>query len=403
MNYAYIGYTENREIVKGVVSAGSVQDAEEMLTKVGYRVVNLKKAVPFLPSLGKHFSFGSRVKTTEIITFSRQLALFIESGGAIAHSLALLQKQTTTKSLSKVLGEVVSDLLGGSTLSSALDKHPEVFPQIYRKMVSVGEKTGDLPGVLRNLADHMEKESTATKKLKNALTYPAIILVVVVIVAGVIVSVVLPPVVGLFASLGSELPMVTKALLAVAGFFADYSLYVFLGLLGLVLGVIVYVKSKSGHYQRDKIKLKLPLLGRLSLIGELAQCCRNLAMMFRAGLPIIEALKLTNQASGNQVVARALSEVEYGMIRGEGLAKPMSRNSVFPPLMVEMVRVVEETGNLDSTLMTVAANYEIELEDRMRTLLALIEPVMTIAMGLVIAFIAMAVFMPIYSSLGSIS
>ena len=402
MNYAYISYTENNEIVKGVVSASSAQDAEEMLTKAGYHIVNLKRIVPFLPSLGKYFPFISRVKTKEVITFSRQLALLIESGGAITHSLELLQKQPTTKGLSRVLGEVVSDLRGGSTLSAALDMHPEVFPPIFRKMVGVGEKTGELPVVLRNLADHVEKESAVAKKLKSALTYPAIILIVGIVVVAVIVSVVLPPLVGLFASLGSELPAVTRALLAVASFLTDYGLYVLLGLLGLALMVIAYIKSRDGRYQWDKIRLNLPLVGRLALIGELSRCCRSLAMLFHAGLPLPEVLRLTNQASGNQVVARALSEVEYDMIRGEGLSRPMSRNNIFLPLMVEMVRIGEETGNLDNTLMTVAESYEVELEDRMRTILALIEPVMTVLMGLVIAFIAMSVFMPVYSSLSSL-
>jgi len=402
MDYAYISYTENRQIVKGTVSASSVQAAEEALVKAGYHVINLKEVVPFLPRGSKYFSFAPRVKTAEIVTFSRQLALLIESGVALARGLELLQKQSTSKGLSRVLGKVVSELRSGSTLSAALDNHPEVFPLIYRKMVGVGEKSGELPVMLRNLADHFEKENAAVKKIKNALAYPAIVLVVAIVVVAVIVTVVLPPLAGLFASLGSELPAMTRALLAVVGFLTDHGLHLLLGLLGLALVVIAYIKSPGGRYQWDRFRLNLPLVGRLVLTGELARCCRSLAMLFHAGLPLPEVLRLTGQVSGNCVVARALSDVEQGMIRGEGLSRPMSRNSIFLPLMVEMAKVGEETGNLTGTLMTVAENYEVDVEDRTRTLLGMIEPAITVLMGLAVAFVALSVFTPIYSSLRSL-
>ena len=402
MNYAYIGYTENRQIVRGTISASSAQAAEEMLIKSGHHVVNLKEVVPFLPGWSKYFSLTSQVKTAEIITFSRQMALLIESGVPLIRSLELLQRQATSKGLNKVLGEIVFSLRSGSTLSGALDNHPEVFPLIYRKMIGVGEKGGELAVMLRNLADHMEKENAATKKVKNALTYPAIILVVAIVVVAVIVTVVLPPLVGLFSSLGGELPGMTKALLAAVGLLTDYGLYLLLGLLGLALAATASIKSPYGHYQWDKLRLSLPLVGRITLTGTLARCCRSLAMLFHAGLPLPEVLRLTGQVSGNDVVTRALTDVEHGMIRGEGLSKPMSRNSIFLPLMVEMVRVGEETGNLVGTLTTVAENYEIEVEDRVRTLLGMIEPAMTILMGLVIALVALSVFMPVYGSLSSL-
>jgi len=402
MNYAYIGYTEDRQIVRGTISASSAQAAEEMLVRSGHHVVNLKEVVPFLPVWSKYFSVTSRVKTAEMITFSRQMALLIESGVPLIRGLELLQKQSTSKGLNKVLGEVIFSLRSGSPLSVALDNHPEVFPLIYRRMVGVGEKGGELAIMLRNLADHMEKENTATKKMKNALTYPAIVLVVAIVVVAVIVTVVLPPLVGLFSSLGGELPGMTKALLAAVGLLTDYGLYLLLGLLGLALAATASIKSPYGHYQWDKLRLSLPLVGRITLTGTLARCCRSLAMLFHAGLPLPEVLRLTGQVSGNDVVTRALTDVEHGMIRGEGLSKPMSRNSIFLPLMVEMVRVGEETGNLVGTLTTVAENYEIEVEDRVRTLLGMIEPAMTILMGLVIALVALSVFMPVYGSLSSL-
>jgi type IV pilus assembly protein PilC len=400
MNYAYLGYTEERQIVKGRVSAADEQAAADMLSNIGYRVLSLKPITTFLPNLGGFLR--AKVKSTEMVTFSRQLALLLESGVGVIQALELLSSQTADRTLNKVLVEVVNDLRGGKGLSTALAQHPHVFSTLYCKLISVGEQTGSLEAVLRSLADYTERQATATAKIKQALMYPAIVFCLAIAVAAIMLTVLLPPLIDMFSKLGGTLPLPTRMLLAGMGFLESYGVYLLVVIIALGIVGFLYSRTPNGRYYRDRLILRLPLIGRLSLVSELARACRSLSLLFRAGLPLPEVMTLTTRATGNQAVARALGEVGQDMLRGQGLAKPMSKRNVFLPLMVEMTKVGEETGNLDESLIIVAENYEIEADRRTQTLLGMIEPVMTIAMGLGVGFLALSVFMPIYGALGLI-
>jgi len=360
-------------------------------------VVSLKPAPVFFPALGGFLQ--ARVKPAEMITFSRQLALLLESGVGIMPALELLQAQTPDRALKKVLIEVISSLRGGKSLSAALARHPHVFSTLYSKMMSVGEQTGNLETVLRSLADYTERQTTSMAKIKQALTYPIIVFCLAIAVGGVMVTVLLPPMVQMFSKLGGELPITTRLLIAGMEFLQSYGLFLVVGVVASVVVAFLYSRTPAGRYYRDALILRLPLLGRLMQVSELARSSRSISLLFRAGLPMPEVMTLVAQTCTNRVIARALNEVEQDMLRGQGLAKPMRQRPVFLPLMVEMTRVGEETGNLDTSLLIVAENYEIEADRRTQTLISLIEPAMTIAMGLGIGFLALSVFAPIYGAL----
>jgi len=397
MDYTYLGYTGDRQVVKGKVSAADERAAVDILSNIGYRVVSIKPAAVLLPSLGGFLK--EKVKSDELVTFSRQLALLLESGVGIIQALELLEAQATDKSLRKVLVEILHDLRSGKSLSMAMAQHPNVFPKLYCKMINVGEQTGALETVLRNLAGYMERQSASMAKIKQAMMYPIVVFCLAIGVAAVMITVLLPPLVDMFSKLGGTLPLPTRILLAMMGFLQNYGLFLFVGIIALLIVGFMYTRTPNGRYYRDMFFLRLPLIGRLNLLTELSRCCRSLSLLFRSGLPLPEVMKLTIEATNNRVVARALHDVEQGMLRGQGLAKPMTNKRVFLPLMVEMTRVGEETGNLDESLVVVAENYEIEADRRTQALLSMIEPAMTIMMGLGIGFLAMSVFMPIYSSL----
>jgi len=402
MDYQYVGYTEGKKVVKGTLAAASQEVAVQILSRQGYQVLSLKPVAAFLPSVDKVFPSLFRGKPEELVLFSRQLALLLESGSDIVTSLELLQAQVSGRALKKVLADVVSDLRGGHRLSMALSRHPDVFPPIYRRSLSVGERTGNLETVLRQVADYMEKEATARKTVKNALVYPIIVSVLAIVVMAVIVTFVLPAFTSLYSSLNVELPLPTRMLLSLVGILSDYGVYLLVVLLVGVALAFVYIKTPAGRYQWDRLLLRLPLLGRVSLLSELARCCRSMALLFRAGLPLTEIMSLIIEASGNKVVKEALTGVEHGMLKGEGLSPPMARNRVFLPMMVQMVRVGEETGNLDATLLAVAESYEIEAADKTRSLISLIQPAMTLAIGLAIAFVAVSMVSAMYSIYGQV-
>jgi len=402
MDFNYLGYTEDRKIVKGTITASSEETASQILAHSGCRVLSLKPATSVTLSWQKMFPFLYRIKPEAVIMFSRQLALLLESGTDIVTAMELLRTQASSRNLKRVLGEVISNLRSGDRLSAALDKHPESFPPIYCRSLSVGEQTGGLEMVLRQMAEYMEKEITTTKGIKNALKYPVIVSIVAVIVIGVIVIFVLPAFIDLYRSLGAELPLVTKMLLFVVDGLTDYGLYL-LGAVLVAAGLIfVYIKSPEGKLQWDRLALKLPLLGRVSLLNELAHCCRSMALLFRAGLPLPEVMSLVIDGSDNRVVKNVLTDVRQDMIKGEGLSRPMAKSQLFLPLMVQMVGVGEETGNLDVTLLAVAQNFETEAEDKMRSLIGLIQPAITLIISVVVAFVALSLISAMYSIYGQV-
>ncbi len=399
MVFQYIAYNEKGEIVKGKLPAVNEEAANDLLGYAGYQTINLRPYIPFL-NVEKLTAGLFRAKPEEVILMYRQMAMLLESGIDIVASLELLQEQITSRSLKKVLGNVVADLRAGHQLSRALSKHPRVFSSIYCRLIGVGEQSGDLESVLRQVADYMEKEVITAKETKNALMYPVITAVVTVFVIIVLVTFVLPSFGSLYGSLGVDLPKSASLLIDFSEKLKEYWAYLMLGTLAILGLAYVYIKTPNGRAKWDKLILRLPLLGRTCLLIELSRLCRSMSLLFRTGLPLTEILPLLIQSSRNQALSKALVDVQQDMIKGEGLSRPMTKNKLFLPMMVQMVRVGEETGNLDATLLAVARSYEAEAEDKTRSLIALIQPVMTLTIGLVIGALALSLVSAMYSIYG---
>jgi type IV pilus assembly protein PilC len=223
--------------------------------------------------------------------------------------------------------------------------------------------------------------------------------VLAVLVGILAVTFILPPIMRMFKALGGKLPLITQILIDTVNFFSEYGIYVLAAVAALSIATYIYVKTPEGGYQKDRLLLTAPVIGRLNLLNNLARICRSVTLLFKSGLPLPDILTLTADSAGNRVVSRALEEVESDIIKGDALAVSMQKKPVFLPLMVEMTRVGEETGNLDNTLTLVAESFEIEAADKMQTVLGLIEPAMTIIIGLGVGFLALSIFIPIYSSL----
>lgn len=401
MNYHYVACSENNRIVKGKLSAPNEEAASGMLAYSGYRVLSLKEAIPFFAA-GKLGARFSAIKPNELVMFSRQLALLIESGTDAVTSIELLQAQSTNRSFKKILADVLSDVRGGSALSEALSRHPRAFSQVYHRLVSVGEQTGSLETVLRRAADFIERIATTQKNVKNALIYPIIVLIVAVLVIAVMVTFVLPAFSDLYSTFGVELPATTRALLAITDWTQHYGLWLLAAMIIAVVAGFAYTRTPAGKYQWGNLSLALPQVGRINLLNELSRCCRNIALLYGSGLPLPEIMTLLIQGTNNKVMAKALTEVQKSMIAGAGLSGPMAKNKVFLPLMVQMTAVGEQTGNLDNTLNTVAESYETESDDRTKTMVALITPGMTLFIGLVVGFIALALISAMYSIYGQV-
>jgi len=402
MDYSYIAYTKDKRLVKGTLSAASETAATDLLSYGGLQVLTLKQVVPFFDR-EKLTIRTSRVKPTELVMFSRQLALLLESGTDIVTSLELLQAQTTNNSLKRVIGEVVSDIRGGSSLSAALRKHPKVFSQLYHRAISAGEQGGNLEEVLRQMANHIERAAITEKKIKGALTYPLIVTIVAIVVIAMLVTFVLPSFTELYASLGTELPLPARMLIGITDWFSHYGLYLGLGVAGVFGAMFAYTRTATGMYQWHRRLLTMPIIGRINLLNQLARCCRTMSLLFRVGVPLTEIMAVAIYGTTNRVMIEALTEVKDEMLRGEGLSRPMARRKLFLPLMVQMIGVGEETGNLDKTLATVAQSFEAEAEDKTSAAVGLIQPLMTMFIGGIVGFIALALISAMYSVYGQVS
>jgi len=400
MDFKYVAYNQQREVVKGKVDASSEAVALDLLNYSGLRVLTLKEFSPFF-RLGKLTSAG--IKPKEVVMFSRQLALLVESGIDIGVALDLLQEQVPNRALKKATASIAADIRGGAKLSQAMEKYPQAFSSLYCRSMAIAEETGNLESILRQMADHIEKDTVALEKTRRAFIYPVLIFVLAVAVIALLVSFVLPAFSTLYESLEVELPLVSRGLLASVDFLRAYGWIILLIVVALGVGGYAYTRTKTGSYQWDKLKLKLPLFGRIIILGELSRCCLTISTLFRAGVPMPEIMTLAIDASANKVVAEALTEVREELLQGQGLSRPMSRNPVFLPLMVQMAAVGENTGNLDNSLETVAQSYEMEAADRTSALIATIQPATTVIMGAIVGFIALVLVSTMYSVMGEVN
>jgi type IV pilus assembly protein PilC len=397
MNFTYVAYAEEeKKLISGKVSAASEETATELLGYGGYRVLSLKLARPWFDRERLRAQFA-RVKSAEVVMFSRQLALLLESGTDIVTSLDLLQNQITNQTLQKMVGEIATDIRGGSSLSTALSKHPQAFSSMYHRAIAAGEEGGNLEVVLRQMADYMERGVITQKKIKGALTYPIIVVLVAVGVIVIMITNVFPTFVSFYAQLGAELPPVTRILINITGWLQHNGLYLLLGFLIAFGALYLYSRTPAGRYHWDKTLLSVPLIGRILQLSELSRCCRTMALLIRVGLPLPEVLAVTIHSITNTIIDDNMTGVQQELIRGEGLSRPMEKRNIFLPLMTQMVRVGEETGNLENTLNTVAESFEAEADDKTSSAVALIQPVLTIILGLVVGFVVLAMFSAMYS------
>lgn len=401
MDFEYLAYTKERQLLKGKISAVSEEAA---ITTLGYsdlRVMSLKTVTPFF-NVGRLTDAFTTIKPKEVVMFSRQLALLLESGTDVVAALELLQEQITNRALQTMVKEVITAVRGGAKLSQAMSRHPKAFSKLYCRTIAIGEETGNLEQVLRQMADYIEKEALAAKKVRSAMIYPMIVALLVILVIAVMVFFVMPNFMGLYAALGADLPMTTRALLAISGFLLSYWWAILLAVLGVAAGLYAYIKTPAGRYWWDSAVLKMPLLGSVTLFRELSRYASTVSTLFRAGVPLPEIMTLSIDNAQNKVIVDALTTVRDEMLKGQGLSRPMSRNPIFPALIVQMAAVGEGTGNLDTTMDTVALSYEMEANDRTDALIAAITPATTLIMGGIVAFIALALVSAMYGVFGQL-
>lgn len=401
ITYRYIATTKQGNLVKGNIKAQSEIAAERLLIAKGYVPEHVEVA-PSMFSLEEALPSVFKVKPRDVIVFSRQLATLLRSGISLLPSLEILQEQAGSgRAFRAIMSSILNDLRSGGSFSQAITKHPKAFSDIYCKTIAVGEETGNLDAVLNQMADFMEKQNAMYEKVKKALTYPVMMICVGVVVVFMMITVVMPKMLDMFKAMSVELPLPTRMLIAVTEIFQSYTLYIVAGGALLAVALVWMTKRPSGKRILDRVRLMAPIVGPPALFSELGRFARSLSVMVGAGLKLQECMELLPQSTSNMVFRDALNKVRERLLLGEGLSEPMSRIRLFPPLLVQMLAVGEESNTLDFTMGVVADFFETSAEEKTAAMVGMIGPISTIGIALMVGFIAVSVIMPMYTITGA--
>lgn len=391
-HFKYEATKEGGGRVRGTTDAVSVKAAMAALLDQGLDVRKLKEKKSIL-----NFELTKKkLPQGELMHFSRQLAAFVRAGIPLVEAVEVIEEETEDKTLRKVLIGVRQALIAGDTFSAALTPYETLFPQFYIDMIRAAELTGTLDDVLDEMSRYIKRDLEARGKIKSALIYPIVILFVSIITIVVLSVFVLPRFKVFFASFNAKLPLPTRMLVGLTDFLSNYWWALLLGLVAVLAAMMVGVRTKRGRKLRDRMLLAAPVLGEVVRYSIVERFCRLLATMMGAGVPLPEAMAVLGQGTKNVLFQEGLAEVRAAMIRGEGLARPLSVSKLFPGAVVQMVRVGENTGTLDSQLEVASDYYGQELEYKIQHLTALFEPAVILLMGAAVGFVAIALISAMY-------
>jgi type IV pilus assembly protein PilC len=396
--YAYRALNAQGLLVDGQIHAPDTGVAQEQLRTRGL----LPQELSELPAAGAQSARTAlkKVKPKSLQIFSRQFATMIDAGVNVVASLVILEEQTTDKYLKQVLTELRADVEGGLPLSKAMARHPKAFNRLYISMVEAGESSGTLAEVLDRVAVQIEKEMQIKRRVKGAMMYPTVVLIFASLVLTGMLMFLVPVFAGLFEQLGGELPMLTQWVMVVSGLLKS-KWYIVYPLIGLsIWGFRRWKRTETGRQTWDRFKLRVPMqIGQVVRKVAMARFSRTLSTLIASGVEIIRSLEITGQTSGNWVVEDALAQVRELVHEGVPMAQPLQENPVFPPMVSQMVRIGEETGELEHMLSKIADFYEDEVDAAIQALTSIIEPLMMILVGAMVGIIVIAMYLPMFKML----
>lgn len=392
--FLYRARDKQGQLVTGEVEASTIQSAAKLIRGKNLIVVSLK---PAGGGLGFLLGTGEKVKSGQVVTMTRQLATMVNAGLPITQGLSILQNQSIG-ALKKVMAQIMSDVEGGESFSKALSKHPAVFSPTYIALIKSGELGGVLDQVLLRLADNLEKGQEFKSKVKTALIYPIIIVVGMIVVAFIMMVFVIPKLTSLYTEFSAELPLPTRILVGISTIFSDFWILILILLGVAAYALFTYRKTEEGRLKLDELTFKIPVFGELSKQILLTELTRTLALMVASGVSILEGLNITSGVVGNRVLTDALKDTANQVEKGFPVSFAFARHpEAFPYLLSQMVAVGEETGKMDEVLSKVSHIFEIESDIKVKTLTSTIEPIVMVILGVGVAFLVIAIILPIYN------
>jgi type IV pilus assembly protein PilC len=395
--FAYSARALNGEILNGEVELPTREEVVGYLVRQRLRPISVNtKARDF------NIQIGTGIKTREVVIFTRQFATMINSGLPLVQSLTILAEQTENKFFKKIIGQVLLDIQAGQTLADSLRKHPKVFTELYVNMVAAGEAGGILDVILNRLAVFLEKNDALARKIKGAMIYPAVMLIVVVLCTTILLWKVVPVFAGMFTGAGLQLPTPTLIVLSISNFLQHFMWLVVLVVIVSVVAVRQYYKTDQGRLVIDKLLLRAPVLGNMLRKSAVSRFTRTLGTLVSSGVSILDGLQITARTAGNRVVHDAVMRSRASIAGGATISEPLKESGVFPPMVVQMINVGEQTGGLDEMLSKIADFYDDEVDAAVSALTSVLEPIMIVVMGVVIGGIVVAMYLPMFDMINAV-
>jgi type IV pilus assembly protein PilC len=395
--YAYKVRDKDGKVHSGSLDADNTALVANKLRQMGYVPISIdKKGGPGVKRDIPIPGLSNRVNLKEIAVFSRQFATMIGAGLTLMRSLSILSVQTSNKHFAGVIDQVRNDIEGGSSLSQALGRHPKQFNRLYISMIRAGETSGNLDKTLSDLATTIEKQVELRGKIRSALTYPIVVLSLVLCILAAMLLFIVPIFKKMYAELGGKLPPATQVLIDVSNIMVHAMPLLIIAAIGLVFGYRRWVRTASGKAARDRLMLRIPIVGGLVRKTAMARFASTLSTLLSSGVPVLESLEITADSVSNAVVADGVHAISDGAKRGEPLTKPLQHHSVFPPMVTQMMSVGEETGALDSLLRKVADFFEEEVQRTVDTLTSLLEPLLIVVLGGAVGSMVISLYLPMF-------
>ena len=413
--FSYEAMDHTGKEVKDTIDASTQEEAQQLIRQKGFFVTKIserakgggKKPGQAKKKAGgrgkkKSFTIG-KLSNKQLCLFTRQLSTLQDAGLPILRSLKILEGQAKPGVLKNTLGDVVEDIESGSTLSEAFAKHPKAFDRLYCNMIKAGEAGGALEAILQRLADFKEKAQTLKRRIKGAMVYPLVVIFVACVIVGFILYFIIPKFESIFLDFGVDLPEMTKFLIKASHFVIEkFYIVVLMPILFWITIKLLY-RNKTGAYILDRIWLMVPVMGTITEKSTVARTMRTLGTLVQSGVPILEALNIVRDTAGNAVFERAFSRIYESIREGETIAQPLREARIVDDIVVNMIDVGEETGDLDTMLNKIADNYDEEVEVLVESLVSLLEPIMIVVLGGIIGFIVIALFLPLIQLITKLS
>lgn len=399
--FFYKGRTSRGDSIEGNIEGNTADAVASQLFNNGVTPIEITEQQGNTSEISLPSLFERKVGLDELILFSRQMYTLMKAGVPITRSITSLADSSPNPLLKQTLRIVVEDLESGRELSTAMAPFPRVFTHLYISMIQVGENTGRLDESFLQISEYLELEKGTRDRIKAALRYPVIVIGAIVAAIVVINLFVIPAFAKVYAGLDAELPWATKFLIATSNFTVNNWPFLLAGFIFSIAGIVIYVRTDNGRYQWDKYKLRLPIVGSIINRSLLARFSRSFAMASRAGVPLIQTMTVVSRATGNSYISERILDMRNGIERGDTLTRTAAATSLFTPLVLQMMSVGEETGAVDELLQEVAEYYEREVDYDLKNLSAAIEPILIVAIGIMVFILALGVFLPMWDLAGA--